>query len=369
MKFTAPQTKAIKHTKGNLQPVACAGSGKTEVVARRVVSLLGSGVEPAGIVAFTYTNKAAGELKERITARCHEAGIVYGLAEMYVGSMHAFCLELLRREVPKFLKFDLLNEIQQLLFINRCSTKSGLTKSTDLNGFALRRYVDTGHYLAAANILRESATVAKALANCSVANGLNGYSALLEEKNYFDYSSVMEEAINALGKDQALRRRLKESLRYVIVDEYQDINPIQEKIVELLHGLGAKICVVGDDDQTIYQWRGSNVQNILSFQGRYPNVTQVRLEENFRSSEGIIKTARAFIEQNQERLPKAMQPANAQDYTSGALSHFLLKIRKPKPSTSHKISRRCTAWRSRMSRIQGKCVVLPILTWRSFCAA
>jgi UvrD/REP helicase N-terminal domain len=86
MKFTAPQTKAIKHTKGNLQLVACAGSGKTEVVARRVVNLLGSGVEPAGIVAFTYTNKAAGELKERITARCHEAGIVYGLLKCMWGA-------------------------------------------------------------------------------------------------------------------------------------------------------------------------------------------------------------------------------------------------------------------------------------------
>ena len=320
MKFTAQQLKAINHTRGNLQLVACAGSGKTEVVARRVVNLLRSGIKPGGIVAFTYTNKAAGELKERIAARCREAGIIYGLAEMFVGTVHAFCLELLQREVPRFLKFDLLNEVQQLLFINRCSTKSGLTGSTDLNGVPLRRFIDTGHYLASANILRESVTVPRALANCSVADHLSDYRDLLEGKSYFDYSSIMEEAFRALSKDLGLRRRLKETLRHVIVDEYQDVNPIQEKIVSLLHDLGAQICVVGDDDQTIYQWRGSNVQNILTFQNRYPGVTQIRLEDNFRSSEGIIATARSFIEQNQERLPKSMQPANAQDYRPGDIA-------------------------------------------------
>ena len=106
-------------------------------------------------------------------------------------------------------------------------------------------------------------------------------------------------------------------IKHVIVDEYQDVNPVQEAIVWSLHDLGAQICVVGDDDQTIYQWRGSDVQNILTFQKRYPSVAQVRLEENFRSSEGIVETARAFIEQNPDRLPKKMKPTDAQDYEPG----------------------------------------------------
>jgi DNA helicase II / ATP-dependent DNA helicase PcrA len=112
--------------------------------------------------------------------------------------------------------------------------------------------------------------------------------------------------------DDGLRQRLAGRIKYVIVDEYQDVNPVQEAIVWSLHELGARICVVGDDDQTIYQWRGSDVENILMFESRYPGVEQIQLEENSRSSDGIVNTARAFIEQNTVRLTKAMKPTGAQ---------------------------------------------------------
>ena len=308
--------------------------GKTEVVARRVANLLKSGATPRNIVAFTFTEKAAAELKERIITRCREElGIVNGLAEMYVGTIHAFCLELLRFEVPKYLKFDVLSEIQQSLFIDRYSAKSGLTSSTDLIGNPLKRYTDTLRYLDATTILREADTDERILANCSVVAGLDAYRELLEEKNYFDYSAIMECAVNALTEQQPLRRRLADRIRHVIVDEYQDVNPIQEKIVWLLHESGAQVCVVGDDDQTIYQWRGSNVQGILTFQKRYPKVTQVKLEKNFRSSEGIIETVRTFIEQNGERLSKKMQPANAQDYEVGDI--VALSFDNPDQEAAH----------------------------------
>src|SRR4029077_9903543 len=132
----------------------------------------------------------------------------------------------------------------------------------------------------------------KILVNCSVVTGLDPYRVLLEEKRYFDYSAIMEAAVNVLANEPSVRERLAKRVRHVIVDEYQDVNPIQEAIVWLLYNLGAHICVVGDDDQTIYQWHGSNVQGILTFRKRYPKVTQVKLEENFRSSQGIVETAR-----------------------------------------------------------------------------
>ena len=116
------------------------------------------------------------------------------------------------------------------------------------------------------------------------------------------------------------RARLAERVKYVIVDEYQDVNPIQEAIVWSLHKLGAQMCVVGDDDQTIYQWRGSDVENILTFDNRYPVVERISLEENFRSSEGVVETARAFIEQNSARVPKAMTPTGAQPYETGDIT-------------------------------------------------
>jgi DNA helicase-2/ATP-dependent DNA helicase PcrA len=318
MKFTPAQLQAINHTRGNLQLIACAGSGKTEVVARRVANLLRIGAVPRNIVAFTFTEKAAAELKERIVSRCREElKDVHGLAEMYVGTIHAFCLEFLKTEVPEYLKFDVLNEVQQKLFIDRHSKTSGLTASSDLEGRPLRRYIDTHHYINATNILREARTKKRMLGSCSIVSGLESYRELLISKKYFDYSSILEAAASAIRKDRSVRDRLSNRIRHVIVDEYQDVNPIQEEIVGLLNGLGAHICVVGDDDQTVYQWRGSNVQGILKFQERYGEVTTVRMEENFRSSQGIVETAREFIEQNTERLRKKMRPTGAQEYEEG----------------------------------------------------
>jgi DNA helicase-2/ATP-dependent DNA helicase PcrA len=299
MNFTLKQLQAIGHYQGNLQLIACAGSGKTEVVARRVANLLKNGCAPRNIVAFTFTDKAAAELKERIITRCREElGEMHGMAEMYVGTIHAFCLELLKNEVPKYLKYDVLNEVQQSLFIDRYSTQSGLTTSTDLTGHPLQRYRDTQHYLNALSILREADVNDQALTNCSVVAGRDNYNALLDDKRYFDYSAILDAAVYELTNTPELRDRIAERITHVIVDEYQDVNPIQEAIVWSLHELGATVCVVGDDDQTIYQWRGSDIQNILTFQNRYTHVTQVHLEENFRSSVGIVETARVFIEQN-----------------------------------------------------------------------
>ena len=322
MDLTPSQRRAIEHAGGNLQLIACAGSGKTEVVARRVVYLLTpgatGGLAPRNIIAFTFTDKAAAELKERIITRCREAlGVVPGLAEMFVGTIHAFCLELLKMEAPKYLKYEVLNEVQQGLFVDRHSQQSGLTKSTDLQGVPLKRYRDTPHYLTALSILREADLNDASLNGCSVLSGLEEYRSLLDDRSYLDYSSILEAAVDVMTNEEPVRKRLAERVRYVIVDEYQDVNPVQEAIIWLLHDLGAKVCVVGDDDQTIYQWRGSDVQNILSFASRYPNVESIALEENFRSSEGVVETARAFIGQNAERLPKEMKPSGAQDYETG----------------------------------------------------
>jgi len=318
MRLTPSQQKAINYLTGNLQLIACAGSGKTEVVAHRVAALLKSGLKPGNIVAFTFTDKAAAELKERIVTRCREQmGNVYGLAEMYIGTIHGFCLDLLMNEVPDYLKYVVLNEIQQSLFIDRHCKQCGLTSSTDLQGRRLQRYTDTPHYLSAITILREADVIEKELKRCSITTGLEGYRSFLDDQRHFDYSSMMEAAVDVLTNEQSIRDRLAVRVKHVIVDEYQDVNPIQEAIVWLLYDLGSRVCVVGDDDQTIYQWRGSDVQNILTFQDRYAKVKQVRLEENFRSSEGIVETARPFIEQNPDRLPKKMQPTDAQDYEPG----------------------------------------------------
>lgn len=341
MKLTESQRQAVEHDGRNLQLIACAGSGKTEVVARRVVHLLTPGrpgaLQPRNIIAFTFTDKAAAELKERIVTRTRAAlGDTPGMAEMFVGTIHAFCLELLKSESPKYLKYEVLNEVQQGLFVDRHSSKSGLTTSTDLTGAPLKRYKDTNRFIAALSILREAERDDANLTGCSLLDGLDAYSALLEERSYLDYSSILEAAVEALTNDVSLRERLAERVKYVIVDEYQDVNPVQEAIVWSLHELGARICVVGDDDQTIYQWRGSDVENILSFAKRYPNVDPIPIEENFRSSDGIVETARPFIEQNTARLPKAMKQTGAQPYEPGDIG--TLAFASPDEEAQHIVS-------------------------------
>ncbi len=328
MSFTEAQIEAIQHSGSHLQLIACAGSGKTEVVARRVATLLDPAREPrlspANIVAFTFTEKAAGELKQRIVERTRDAhGEVVGMAEMFVGTIHAFCLELLTTEVPEYMKYEVFNAVQQSLFIDRNSRKSGLTATVDLNGKPLRRYLDTPHYSSALQILRED-DVDDALVSSSLKSGLAAYQALLAQHHYLDYSAIMDRAVIELETNDDFRKRIGERIKHVIVDEYQDVNPIQERLVRAMADAGAHVCVVGDDDQTIYQWRGSDVSNILTFKDRYANVHQVRLQENFRSSEGVIDLAREFIKQNQHRLDKAMVPTNAQPYEKGdivALGH------------------------------------------------
>ncbi|MCW8087652.1 ATP-dependent helicase [Sabulicella glaciei] len=346
MSLTEAQLQAIEYDDGDLQLIACAGSGKTEVVARHIARLLtpsaagGAGLLPRNIVAFTFTEKAAAELRQRTLERCAEAmSDLVGAAEMYIGTIHGFCLELLRSEVPQFLKYEVLNEIQQTLFVNRSSARSGLTATSTLQGRQLRRYIDTRVYVDALGLLREAEVDESLLRQASVAEGLDAYCAMLHEKGYLDYSAILQEAARALASDAGLRERLAERLRVVIVDEYQDVNPVQERLIAGLHALGAAVRVVGDDDQTIYQWRGSDARNILTFEERY-GASAIRLEDNFRSSPGITDVARLVIEKNPVRLQKTMESAERQTYEPGDI--VALQFPSPDEEAEY-IARTCRA--------------------------
>lgn len=349
MQITKQQAEAVAHAGGDLQLIACAGSGKTEVVAQHITRLLlptnkgGGGLKPANIVAFTFTEKAAAELKQRVLDRCRESmPDLTGMAEMFVGTIHGFCLDLLRNEVPRFLKYDILNEVQQVLFVDRNSARSGLTATTTLQGVQLKRFIDTNVYIEAMSVLRESEIDLASLQGTAIAEGLVAYSTLLHEKGYFDYSSILQEAVTALENDDKLRKRLAERVKVVIVDEYQDVNPVQEKLVRCFRDGGAEIKVVGDDDQTIFQWRGSDVGNILSFCDRYDGAATIKLEENFRSTPGITDVARLVIEKNPSRLEKEMRSAGQQDHETGDIT--ALQFQNPDEEADY-IARTCKALR------------------------
>ena len=312
MKYTPSQQDAVETIGQNLQIIACAGSGKTEVVSARIVTILEEmmpkGIMPRNIVAFTFTDKAAAELKSRIALLCrNRLGQVNGLAEMYVGTIHGFCLELLQTYMYKFLKYSVLNEVQTRLLIDRNSVKSGM------KDLGLQRYRDSRLYLDVLEVVREAETDMKRLKGHPVMEALSKYEDLLDKKAYLDYTKIMSEAVAGLIADEELRAKIKERVKYLIVDEYQDVNPLQEELIRQLGKLGANVCVVGDDDQAIYEWRGTEVGNILTFEKRYANVKVARLEENFRSSKGIVETATQVIEKNDpNRLQKKMRSSFSQ---------------------------------------------------------
>jgi DNA helicase-2/ATP-dependent DNA helicase PcrA len=352
MQLTDAQRAAIHFGGDHLQLIACAGSGKTEVVARHVARLLlptdsgGEDLEPRNIVAFTFTEKAAAELKHRITERAlAENSQLLGMAEMYVGTIHGFCLDLLKTEVPEFLKYEVLNEVQQVLLVNRHSARSGLTATSFSDGTALRRYIDTKTYIDALSVLRESSIDVSKLEGTDLAEGLAAYKSLLTEKSFFDYSAILENAVTALRTNSGLRERLSKRVKVVIVDEYQDVNPIQEQLIQELRSLGSSIRIVGDDDQTIFQFRGSDASNILQFAERYDSCETITLEENFRSSEGIADVAGLVIERNSERLPKVMRAVGQQDYEVGDI--VALQLSSPEEEAAY-IAETCHTLRGTM---------------------
>jgi DNA helicase-2/ATP-dependent DNA helicase PcrA len=322
MNYTPSQLRAIQTVDRNLQIIACAGSGKTQVISRRIVEILAAhqqnGLMPSNIVAFTFTDRAAAELKTRIQKLCiDELRSDTGLPEMFVGTIHAYCLNLLQQPpVYKFLKYSVLNDIQQRLQIDRNSSKSGLTRVPLLRGGMLRRYVDSPLYQQVLAVLGEGTVDVKQIPH-GVLEAVVSYRELCDAQKHLDYTTIISAAVAELANNSALRQKVAVQLKYLVVDEYQDVNPIQEELINRLHHLGANICVVGDDDQTVYQWRGSEVENIIHFAERYTGVVTERLNSNFRSSEGIVLAARQVIERNSDRLPKEMESTKAQPYERG----------------------------------------------------
>ena len=318
MECTPAQTAAIGVIDDNLQIIACAGSGKTRVVAARVIEILqqkaSDGITPDNIVAFTFTEKAAAELKDRIT-RFYEAafGNTEGLAGMYVGTIHGFCLNLLQQHLLDYLKCDVLTEITQRLLVDRYSTKSGMKE------LGLRRYVESGLYTTILRVLREADVDSRLLAGGDLKNAYSAYLGVLNKRGYLDFDELQVQAVAELTENPELQAAIAERVKYVTVDEYQDLSPIQEHLIERLHSLGANVCVVGDDDQNIYQWRGSDVRYILEFEKRYPDVVTRKLEDNFRSSVAIVDVARKAVEVNERRLSKRMESTGSQTFERGDL--------------------------------------------------
>lgn len=310
--YTPNQLEAINTLDKNLQIIACAGSGKTQVISERIINLLRKGTSPSRIIAFTYTNKAAGELQARILKLCREQlPSQTGIADMYVGTIHAWCLKVLQDYKYEYQKFSLLDEIKLKLFVDRKFKQIGMQQ---LN---MERYKDTGHFVQLMGIIREAELAPGVEIPQNLKDALDEYEKTLRRSCFLDFTMIMQLVLRYAASDPAFRKRMGQNAGYLIVDEYQDVNPIQEKIVRALYELSANVCVVGDDDQTIFQWRGSDIRFIQEFSQRYDNVHSVTLADNFRSAPSIVDVALKCITNNQLRLPKSMEAKGFQRYTKG----------------------------------------------------
>jgi DNA helicase-2/ATP-dependent DNA helicase PcrA len=319
MELTHRQREAVEINDQNLRIIACAGSGKTSTIAEKVSYLLdpknGLKVEPKNIIAFTYTEKAAAELKHKVlklVKENEELRNIKGMADMYIGTIHGWCLKALQENEYMYQKFSVLNDIKLRLFVDKNYKKIGMTDITKISDptVAMKIFVDTGRFIQLMNIIRESEP-AGPLPN-HILTAKEKYEATLKSNSYFDFTMIMTETVYKLREKGELYNKIKTDLKYLIVDEYQDINPIQEQLIETLYEVSRPILtVVGDDDQNIYQWRGSNNQFIKQFTGKYSPAYEVKLELNFRSSKGITSLAESVIRRN-DRLPKVMDSAQRQ---------------------------------------------------------
>ena len=306
MKLTINQEKAINEIDNHLQIVACAGSGKTEVITRRIANILDkkTDVDPSEIVAFTFTEKAAESMKKRILKVLTEKDdCKYSQEEieekMYIGTIHGFCYKLLKEYVPELSNFSVLDSVKNYLFVERYFDICGASKlDLKFNRFEIKLFMDC---------------IEKLISDYenydfwdeSDKNVFNTYREFLYSKKYLDFSSIIFETIKQISVNEEIRKCISK-IKYLVVDEYQDVDDMQEKLVGLFYKNGANICVVGDDDQTIYRFRGSNAENMIRFSERYSNVVQVKLEDNFRCAEGIIDVANEVVKNNENRIIKKM---------------------------------------------------------------
>jgi DNA helicase II / ATP-dependent DNA helicase PcrA len=297
---------AVAHRGGPVQIIAAAGSGKTEVVSQRVASLLASGEPAQSIVAFTFTEKAAAELKERIrervTAKLGDAATDQ-LGRLYVGTIHGYCFQLLQRHVPKYETYTPLdsNQLTNLLYREQSRLK-------------LKRLDPANKLFNAIRLFQESLDVVEnelvrvdGLPLSDFRESAEAFYGMLNGYRFMSFGTQIVEAVRSL-EDPLIRAAVTADLKHLIVDEYQDVNPAQERLIALLsRPLGtADLVVVGDDDQAIYQWRGSNVSNIVTFADRYQGTAKFNLLINRRSRPGIVQLANGFAQTIPERLIKEM---------------------------------------------------------------
>lgn len=300
------QAEAVINTEGPMLIMAGAGSGKTKVLTCRVANLLQKGVRPYRILAITFTNKAAAEMRERVNNMSGPAA-----KDVWLFTFHAFCARFLRMEIDKLPGYggnfaiydtaDSQNLIKQIL------------KEMNLDD---KRFQPSGilsRISNAKNDLQDAAAFARQAGDFyeqKVADIYSRYEQKLQLNNALDFDDLLMLSIKLLQENKEVREKYQDRFDYLLVDEYQDTNHAQYLLTKFLAAKHRNICVVGDADQSIYGWRGADIQNILDFEKDYPDAKVIKLEQNYRSTQVILDAANAVIENNTGRKPKNLWTEN-----------------------------------------------------------
>ena len=294
------QQQAVQHTEGPLLILAGAGSGKTKVLTVRIAHLLAQGVNPYKILAITFTNKAAKEMKSRVE------GLVGDVANrIWLSTFHSFCAKFLRFEIDSFLgynsNFTIYDTSDSQAVIKAALKALNLDDKYYPVGAMIAAISDAKNKLLFASDFRKQA---RDFYQQKVADVYEYYERELRKNNALDFDDLLLVAVKLLQSNATVLDKYSHRFRYVMIDEYQDTNHAQYLLAKLLASHWKNIAVVGDADQSIYAWRGADIQNILDFEKDYPNCTSIKLEQNYRSTKIILDAANAVIDNNEGRPEK-----------------------------------------------------------------
>ncbi|MGE5549347.1 MAG: DNA helicase PcrA [Bacteroidota bacterium] len=301
------QKEAVCHTEGPLLILAGAGSGKTRVLTYRIAYLLHRGVPPDAVLAVTFTNKAAGEMRKRV-----EALVGPNAQRIWVGTFHATCARLLRqegREIGLDPRFTIYDTQDQLAAVKEAMGTIDLSEKN----FPVRSVL--GAIGAAKNSLLDPADYERTAADFwakNVARVYHAYQEVLRRCKALDFDDLLTEAVRLFQTRPGVLGRYQDRWRYILIDEYQDTNHAQYALVKLLAQKHRNICVVGDDDQSIYGFRQADIRNILEFERDYPEARVIKLEQNYRSTATILNAANEVIRHNRGRKSKRLWTENAE---------------------------------------------------------
>ena len=300
------QREAVAHAEGPLLVLAGAGSGKTRVITHRIAHLMKAHRVPGwAILAVTFTNKAAGEMRERIQALApFEPG-----SSPTVATFHSFCVRILRREGAPLAElrrgftpsFNIYDDDDQVAILKSVYKDLGLDEKFMPHRGAVSRI---SHAKSDKETPEDLASKATDPVSSRLAVVYDRYQSRLIESNALDFDDLLLETVRLLEHDQPTREKLNRKYEFLMVDEYQDTNRSQYELMRLLTGGRGNIAVVGDEDQSIYGWRGANIRNILDFERDFPGATVIRLEQNYRSTKTILEAASAVVANNTERIGK-----------------------------------------------------------------